>query len=95
MQKVNYFIDNYVEMCWCRRCEKYHNCIEHDPDPRTPHGYRYFCQDTAKRGHGPGQTKDSVELRYRKYADEILRDMGYDPKASIPVYEQFLIKHDL
>lgn len=95
MKRVNYYIENYVEKCWCRRCEEYHDCIHHEQDPRTPHGYRYFCDATSKRAHGPGQSKEHVEAITRKYANEILRELGYDPDSTIPVYEQFLIKHDL
>ncbi len=96
MKKTFYYIKDNEEICWCRRCETYHNCMQHGRDTRTPHGYRYFCEQSqlfAREGIGPDA--DKIRELTRKYADELLKEMGYDPSSTIPVYEQFLIKHDL
>ena len=70
--------------------------MEHGRDSRTPHGYRYFCEGSEQFARiGVGPNKEKMDKLTRQYADELLVGMGYDPSSTIPVYEQFLIKHDL
>ena len=94
MRPARYYIDDYGENCYCSRCETYHPCEEHHRDKRTPTGYAYNCKATSKK-YGSTQSQKTFQAILKKESDEMLVKMGYDPTSSIPVYEQFLIKHDL
>lgn len=94
MEKSVYRIVDDIEFCYCVKCKEYHDCTEFGYDTRTPHGYSKTCEKMMKERLG-FKSHFSQSQFNRKSADEILTKLGYNLKSTIPVHEQFLIKHDL
>lgn len=92
----SYIIENGIPHCYCSRCAQYHECSEFHRDRRTPNGYAYNCRATCKEysknfsNHNETKHENTIEGN-----NLILKALGYDPNSSIPIHEQFLIKHDL
>ena len=82
-----------LEKCWCRRCEVWHLCDEHYVNRKSKTGYSYICKAKTKNYYKAPQVNQ--EDFVRGHTERILKQLGYNLESSIPVYEQFLIKHDL
>lgn len=89
-----HIIEDGVDKCFCSRCDEYHDCIEFHRDRRTPTGYAYNCIATAKK-YGVTQSQQTFLRETKEGSDVVLKALGFDPNSTIPVHEQFLIKHDL
>jgi hypothetical protein len=95
MKRVkNLILEDGVEKCFCHYCEIYHNCTEHFRTTKNKHGYSTRCKDTSKNYYTQPSEFTRQEIVKRE-CHIILQKLGYDLNSTIPVYEQFLIKHDL
>jgi len=88
-----YIVLDGIEYCYCKKCETTHFCAEHFKNKRSSHGYSLNCKSSTKNYYKPPAIpkKQIVEIECKK----ILKQLGFDPNSTIPVHEQFLIKHEI
>jgi hypothetical protein len=86
-------VEDGVKKCYCAACEVFHDCTEHFVNSKNKHGYSTNCKSTTKNYYK--EKKPSPDEYVRMGCDDILLKLGYDIHSNIPIYEQFLIKHDL
>lgn len=82
-----------IDKCWCRRCEVWHDCTQHYINRKSKTGYSYICKAKTKNYYKEPEVKAEVIVKME--SERILKKLGYNLESSIPVHEQFLIKHDL
>lgn len=88
-----YKLEDGVEKCWCTRCEVYHPCEEHYTNRKSKTGYSHICKKKTKNYYkAPKENRNTL---IKRQSQEVLKNLGYNLESTIPVYEQFLIKHDL
>lgn len=80
--------------CYCTNCDTFHNCTEHFVTNKNKHGFSHSCKATTKNYYAP-VPQFTAEQIIKMESDRMLKNLGYDLTSPIPVYEQFLIKHDL
>lgn len=91
-----YKIVDGEELCYCSSEGIFRPCNEFLKCSTYYHGYDYRCRLCAKNKQKSlhGQSVD-LEKQYRKILNEFYKKCGYDPKSTIPIHEQFLIRHEL
>ena len=78
--------------CHCARHDAFAPCDEFHIDNSKKHKYRSSCIVCERNM----KHKEVIPLGYNeRYARIILTRLGYDVKSKIPIWQQFLIKHDL
>ncbi len=93
---VRHKIIDGVEYCLCSSHGHFLPCTEFSNVNKYYHGYNYRCKDCAKNltpaQWGSGQKKVENE---KMGSQRLLMVLGYDPTSTIPIHQQFLLKHDL
>lgn len=85
-----------VEYCLCSGHGYFLPCSEFGLAKKYHHGYNYRCKECAKNltpakwGHAQKKVEnEKIELQ------RVLKVLGYDPTSTIPIHQQFILKHDL
>lgn len=93
---TRYKVEDGKEWCFCSSHGEFLPCEQFTKSKTYEHGYEYRCRYCWKNSipskFGTHQIKQQME---RNIVDNFLKQCGYDPTSPVPVYEQFLIKHDL
>jgi hypothetical protein len=91
---VRTLIDDEVKKCYCKNCDTFHDCSEHFLNSKTKNGYSYSCKATTKNYYAPPKEFTQEQI-VKMESDRILERLGYDLTSPVPIYKQFLLKHDL
>jgi hypothetical protein len=76
------------QFCHCAKHNDFLPCEEFHKDNTKKHKHRSSCIECDRIGKIP-------EDYTTKHAKIILSKLGYNVKSKIPIWQQFLIKHDL
>ena len=85
-------ITDGAKWCHCAKHDGFSLCDDFHKDKTSKHGYRSSCIE-CERLHKLNKTQP---LNYNeRYARILLSRIGYDVKSKVPIWQQFLLKHDL
>ena len=88
-----YRVEGGIEYCYCKKCDTEHFCAEHFKNKERKHGYSLSCKSSTKNYYKAPAIPKSVIVETE--SKKILKQLGFDLNSTIPVHEQFLLKHEL
>lgn len=94
MKSNRYRVINGVEMCFCKLHQEWLECSNFYYRNRNSM-FEYSCKPCILAKNRNNKEKREWKLGDKEMATKVLQACGYDPSSTIPVWEQFLIKHDL
>lgn len=82
-----------LKLCFCIGCQTFHPCSEHFKDKKNKTGYSSRCKLNKKKYSRP--PKPSKAEFVNEESEKMLSRLGYDTNSTIPIHQQFIIKHEL
>lgn len=82
--------------CFCSSHDEFFPCEQFTKSRTFEHGYEYRCK-SCQYNQIPSKysTRGISRQNELDIVKKFLVSCGYNPESTIPVHEQFLIKHDL